>query len=357
MIHGMNMHSKIFVAGHSGLVGSAILRRLAGAGYDAVITKTHEELDLTRQDETERFFSRERPEYVFLAAAKVGGIMANMSYPAEFIYQNLAIAANVIHAAFMSGTKNLLNLGSSCIYPRAAAQPIREEYNLTGPLEPTNEPYAVAKIAALKLCRYYNAQYGTSYMSVMPTNLYGMNDHFNLETSHVLPSLIRKFHLARLLRENDIAGLRADIGREALGFGLDERIDTRSPDSMISILAELGISSKAVTLWGSGEVRREFLHVDDCAAACVYLMERHDAGEIGEVINIGSGSDMSINEIALLVKEVVGFEGEIRHDRSKPDGMVRKLLDISRIRSFGWEPTIGLREGIQRTYEWYCSRP
>lgn len=352
----MKKNAKIYVAGHQGLVGSSIIRRLQSLGYTNIITKTHDELDLTRQEPTEHFFLKERPEYVFLAAAKVGGILANMRYPAEFIYQNIAISCNVIHAAYCSGTLHLLNLGSSCIYPRSAPQPIKEEYLLSGELEPTNEPYAIAKIAALKMCRYYNAQHGTNYISLMPTNLYGMNDHFNLETSHVLPSLIRKFHLAKLLRTKDFSGLRSDIEREPLGFGVDDTIDIHSLDSITSVLSGLGITDSSIMLWGSGEVRREFLHVDELASACVYIMDKYNWSDVGEIINIGSGNDLTINEIATMVKGIVGFEGEISHDYTKPDGMVRKLVDTSRIQSLGWKPSTSLEEGIRITYAWYLSR-
>ena len=266
---------------------------------------------MTSQQEVEEFFSRERPECVFLCAAKVGGILANRTYPAEFIYQNIMIAANVIHASYKHGVRKLLNLGSSCIYPKLAPQPLKEEYLLTGELEPTNEPYAIAKIAAIKLCRYYNAQYGTNYISVMPTNLYGPNDNFNLETSHVLPALIRRFHEAK----------------------------------------EQGKSE--VTLWGTGSPKREFLYVDDLAGACVYLMSRYDARTIGEFVNIGTGRDMAISDLAGLVSSIIGYQGDMRWDTSKPDGTPQKLLDVSRIESLGWRASIGIKEGIRNTYEWY----
>jgi GDP-L-fucose synthase len=307
----MEKDSRIYVAGHRGLVGSALCRKLVDAGYTNLVTRTSRELDLRRQADVEAFFEHERPYYVFLAAARVGGILANSTYTADFIYDNLMIASNVIHASYRCGVKKLLNLGSSCIYPKLAPQPLREEYLLTGPLEPTNEPYAIAKIAAIKLCRYYNEQHGTNFLSVMPTNLYGTQDNFDLETSHVLPALIRKFHEAKT------AGL------------------------------------PAVTLWGSGTPFREFLYVDDLADACVFLMEQCDAKDIGEFINIGAGMDIMINDLALLVKGIVGFEGEILHDRSKPDGTPKKLLDASRMRALGWEPKTGLEEGIRSVYAWY----
>jgi GDP-L-fucose synthase len=307
----MDKNAKIYVAGHRGLVGSALVRKLQHDGYRNLVVKTSAELDLRRQAKAEAFFQGERPDYVFLAAAKVGGILANSTYRAEFIYDNIMIAANVIHASYKAGVRKLLNLGSSCIYPKHAPQPMKEEYLLTGPLEPTNEPYAIAKIAAIKLCRYYNEQYGTNYLSVMPTNLYGPNDNFDLETSHVLPALIRKFHEAKL------AG------------------------------------APAVTLWGSGEPYREFLYADDLADACVFLMKYHDARETGEFINIGTGKDIAIKDLALLVRDIVGFRGSIEHDLSKPEGTPKKLLDVSRLRAFGWQATTGLEEGVRKAYEYY----
>ncbi|OGW39361.1 MAG: GDP-fucose synthetase [Nitrospirae bacterium GWD2_57_9] len=305
----MNRDAKIYIAGHRGLVGSALLRRLQDQSYTNLLIKGSKELDLRRQVEVEAFFEQERPEYVFLAAAKVGGILANNTYKAEFIYDNIMIAANIINAAYRSGVKKLLNLGSSCIYPKFAPQPIKEDQLLTGLLEPTNEPYAIAKIAAIKLCRYYNEQYGTNYLSVMPTNLYGPNDNFNLETSHVLPALIRKFH--------------------------DAKISNRS----------------SVTLWGSGEPFREFLYVDDLADACFFLMERYDYKDIGDFVNIGTGRDIRIKDLALLVKKTVSYEGEIINDRTKPDGTPKKLLDVSKINALGWTAKTSLEEGIKKTYD------
>ncbi len=304
-------NSRIYVAGHRGLVGSAIMRKLESDGYTNIAVRTSKELDLRRQIEVEAFFTQEKPDYVFLAAAKVGGILANNTYKAEFIYDNIIIAANVINAAYKAGVKKLLNLGSSCIYPKFAPQPMKEEYLLTGILEPTNEPYAIAKIAAIKLCRYYNEQNGTNFISVMPTNLYGPNDNFDLETSHVLPALIRKFHEAKVAKHD------------------------------------------SVVLWGTGEPLREFLYVDDLADACVFLMKNYDYSDIGEFINIGTGTDIKIVELAQLIKRITGFEGEIRHDRTKPDGTPRKLLDISRICSLGWGPKTSLEDGIKRAYAFY----
>ena len=357
----MERDSKIFVAGGTGMVGSAIMRKLRYAKYENIVTNyykkkpitnyesriTFAELDLRRQKETERFFEKEKPEYVFLAAAKVGGILANNTYKAEFIYDNIAIAANVIHSAYKYGMKKLLNLGSSCIYPKLSPQPMKEEYLLTGILEPTNEPYAIAKISAIKMCRYYNEQYGTNFISVMPTNLYGPNDNFNLETAHVLPALIRKFHLAKLLREKKYDEIKKDMQRFPLGFNLNLDLNLD--------LEKIGITSDYVMLWGSGEPYREFLFVDDLADACVFLMEKYGYRDIGEFINIGTAEDIKINELAKLIRDVVGFDGEIKHDLSKPDGTPRKLLDVSRIKSLGWQPKISLEEGIKMTYDWYVS--
>lgn len=304
----MYKESKIYVAGHRGLVGSAILRKLKSEGYMNIITRTHQELDLTDQQEVYCFFEEERPEYVFLAAAKVGGILANSTYPADFIRENLLIQTNVIDAAYKYGVKKLLFLGSSCIYPKYAPQPIKEEYLLTGALESTNEPYAVAKIAGIKMCQAYNRQYGTNFISVMPTNLYGPGDNFDLETSHVLPALIRKFHEAKIN------------------------------------------NAPYVVVWGSGTPRREFLHVDDLADACLFLMNNYDSSEI---INIGVGEDLSIAELANLIKEIVGYKGEIIYDKTKPDGTPRKLLDVTKLFNLGWKPTIHLEDGIRSTYEWF----
>lgn len=337
------------------MVGSAVVRALQSRGYENIITRTHSELDLTRQENVERFFRKESPEYVFLAAAKVGGILANDTYKADFIYNNIMIAANVIHSAYASRVKKLLNLGSSCIYPKYAQQPLREDSLLTGTLEPTNEPYAIAKIAALKLCRYYNEQYQTNFISAMPTNLYGPHDNYNLETSHVLPALIRKFHFARLLRNGDMKSIKQDIRSNTIGFGLDEAACVDDEKSIVEILQKVGVTRDYVVLWGSGEVYREFLHVDDLADACVFLMEKVDHDEAGELVNIGTGKDIWIKDVALMVKEATGFEGEVRHDLTKPDGTPRKLLDVSKIKSMGWKAKVSLQDGIQMAYEWYCN--
>jgi GDP-L-fucose synthase len=300
----------------------------------------------------EQLFERQRPEYVFFAAAKVGGIAANNTYKAEFIYDNLAIALNIINSAYKFGVKKLLNLGSSCIYPRLAPQPLKEDYLLTGALEPTNEPYAIAKIAAIKLCRYYNEQYGTDFISVMPTNLYGSNDNFNLETSHVLPALLRKFALGKLLAENKLELLKRDISQRPLGFGIDAA-KLSSEMELSDALNRLGISGTRICVWGSGNARREFLHVEDMADACVFLMENYSAKEIGEFVNIGTGEDISIRELALLIKRLVGFGGEIEFDTDKPEGTPQKLLDVGKLHRLGWKAKISLEDGIRKVVEEY----
>jgi len=372
----MDNTSCIAVVGASGMVGNAITRKLINSNYRTIIATYNKnnitfdsnavktvQLDATNQNEVERFFKEYNPEYVFLAAAKVGGILANNTYKAEFIYNNMAIALNVIHSAYKYGVKKLLNLGSSCIYPKLAPQPLKEEYLLTGPLEPTNEPYAIAKIAAIKLCRYYNEQYGTNFISVMPTNLYGPHDNYNLETAHVLPALLRKFHLAKLLEQGDFEGLARDLRTYPIGFGLSLPASATRQD-MLSILHKIGISHISqhtelntqnlipvtVHLWGTGSPYREFMHVDDLASACVFLMENYDFAEIGEFVNIGTGVDMPIKELATLIKDIVGFNGNIVWDTTKPDGTPRKLLDVSRIKALGWKPEIGLEEGIRMVY-------
>ena len=304
----MNNNDKVYVAGHAGMVGSAILRKLQGEGFDNFALRRSSELDLRNQAAVDAFFRQEKPEYVFLAAAKVGGILANDTYRAEFLYDNLMIETNVIHAAWQHGVRKLLFLGSSCIYPKLAPQPLKEEYLLTGLLEPTNEPYAIAKIAGIKLCDAYRAQYGCNFISVMPTNLYGPNDNYHPENSHVLPALIRKFHEAK---------------RDGAPF---------------------------VILWGTGAPLREFLHVDDLADACYFLMEHYD--EPG-FVNIGIGEDLPILELARLVQRIVGYTGEIRHDLSKPDGTPRKLMDVSKLTGLGWKAKIGLEEGVKGVYEAY----
>jgi GDP-L-fucose synthase len=316
----MKKNSKIYIAGHRGLVGSAIVKNLESKGYNNLIYRTHKELDLTNQEAVAAFFKIEKPEYVILAAAKVGGIVANNTYRADFIYENLQIQNNVIHQSYLNGVKKLLFLGSTCIYPKNSPQPMREEYLLTSELEYTNEPYAIAKIAGIKMCESYNLQYGTNFISVMPTNLYGINDNFDLETSHVLPALLRKMHEAKLKGE------------------------------------------PKVEIWGSGEPRREFLYSEDMADACVFLLESRDfkdtySKEEKEIrnthINIGTGVDISIKELSFTIKKIVGYEGELYFDRSKPDGTMVKLTDPSKLHELGWKHEVELEEGIERVYEWY----
>ncbi|MEH1741595.1 GDP-L-fucose synthase [Fusobacterium varium] len=304
----MEKNSKIYVAGHRGLVGSAIVRNLKERGFTNLLVRTHKELDLKRQEDVEKFFEQEKPEYVFLAAANVGGIHANSTYPAEFIYDNLMIESNIIHSSYKNKVKKLLFLGSSCIYPKFAEQPIKEEYLLTGELEETNEAYAIAKITGIELCKFYRRQYGCDFISAMPTNLYGINDNFDLETSHVLPALIRKIHEAKIANKEE------------------------------------------VVIWGTGKPLREFMYVDDLADALVHLMLNYSE-EIH--VNMGTGKDISIGELAEVVKEVIGYKGEIVNDLSKPDGTPRKLLDVSKLEATGWKYKIELKEGIEKTYKWY----
>ncbi|MBO7244979.1 MAG: GDP-L-fucose synthase [Alphaproteobacteria bacterium] len=349
----MEKEAKIYVAGHTGLVGSAILRRLQKEGFKNIITKTSDELDLTNQAETLKFFEEEKPDYVFLAAAKVGGILANKTYPAEFIYINLMIAANVIHSAYKTGVKKLLNLGSSCIYPKFAPQPMKEESLLTGFLEETNEAYALAKISAIKLCRYYNEQYGANFISVMPTNQYGIGDNFNMETAHLLPMIMRRFHLAKLLSDGDFDSIKNDLKCYKLGWGLDEKIDFENNESIEEALNKIGAFRDKVILWGDGSVYRELMCSDDLADACFYLMENKDYQEIGEHVNITKGDDILLKDLFEIVKEIVGFEGEISYDTSKPNGTPRKMMDATKIKSLGWEPKIPLKQGIKDFYEWY----
>ena len=364
----MELTSKIYIAGHRGMVGSAILRQLTRERYQNLICPTHGELDLTRQIEVERFFESEQPEYVFLAAARVGGIRANDFFPGDFIYNNLAIQTQVIHAAFKQGVQRLLFLGSSCIYPRECPQPMKEEYLLTGPLEKTNEPYALAKISGISQCQSYNRQYGTRFLAVMPANLYGPEDHYDLTTSHVLPALIRKFHLAKLALDRNWDAVDEDAKvhgpipeeiKEAIGYRLPNG-NSRKPQ---------------VVLWGTGNPHREFMYVDDVADACVYIMNlsdyRFDQCVFSEckenhsrppskyavpMINVGCSTDQTIRDLAQMVAEIVGFDGEIVWDTTKPDGTPRKLLDTARISSLGWKPKVPLKEGIRLTYEDYKNK-
>lgn len=336
----MKLDSKIFVAGHRGLVGSAILRRLKKAGYRNLIVRSHGELDLTKQGQVEAFFSEERPEYVFLAAAKVGGIWANASYPAEFIHTNLAIQTHVIHQSYLHKVKKLLFLGSSCIYPKECPQPMKEEYLLSGPLEPTNEAYAVAKIAGIKMCQSYKRQYGMRCISLMPTNLYGPNDNFDLETSHVLPALVRKFHLAKLAAQKDWKGIERD----------EARYGSIPEDFKKTLGMDTATRQPTVTLWGTGAPRREFLHVDDLADACLFLMINYEGDEI---VNVGTGEDLPIRELAERIAGIVGYHGKWAFDPSKPDGTPQKLLSISKLKGLGWNPKIDLKMGLSSLYDWY----
>lgn len=350
----MDKKSKIYVAGHRGLVGSAILRQLQNEGYSNIVTRTSKELDLTNQADTLAFFEREKPDYVFLAAAKVGGIMANNTYPAEFIYINTMIDTNIIHSSYLTGVKKLLNLGSSCIYPRLAPQPMKEEYLLSSDLEKTNEAYAIAKIAAIKMCRYYNEQYGTNFISVMPTNQYGIGDNFNMETAHLLPMVLRRFHLAKLLASGDFAAVRRDLERYKLGWNIDEKINYEDNSSLEWALGQIGAFRDKVVMWGDGSVYRELMSSEDLADACVYLMKNKDYSEIGEFVNITNGDDIRLKDLFEIVKKTVGFEGKIEYDTSKPNGTPRKMMDAERIKALGWQPKISLEQGIIDFYQWYC---
>ncbi|MDG5491097.1 GDP-L-fucose synthase [Psychroserpens sp. SPM9] len=348
----MNKEAKIYVAGHRGLVGSALLENLQEKGYHNIITRTHKELDLTNQVDVAKFFEIETPEYVFLAAAKVGGIVANNTYRADFIYDNMMIQNNVIHQSYVHGVKKLLFLGSTCIYPKNAPQPMKEEYLLTDTLEYTNEPYAIAKIAGIKMCESYNLQYGTNFISVMPTNLYGPNDNFDLEKSHVLPALIRKIHLAKLLNEDRYDEVLADTG-----FSTIEEAKT--------FLSGFGVSKAHVEIWGSGQPRREFLWSKDMADACVFIMENRDFKDTfsedqndirNTHINIGTGEDISIKELAEMIKTIVGFKGELIYNTNKPDGTLRKLTDVSKLNALGWKHKVSLENGIKKMYDWYGTK-
>lgn len=345
----MDKNSKIYVAGHRGLVGSALMETLKGKGYSNFVTRTHKELDLTNTAEVAEFFESEKPEYVFLAAAKVGGIVANNVYRADFIYENLMIQNNVIHQSYLNGVKKLLFLGSTCIYPKNSPQPMKEEYLLTDTLEYTNEPYAIAKIAGIKTCESYNLQYGTNFISVMPTNLYGPNDNFDLEKSHVLPALIRKIHLAKLLHEAKYDEVLADTKFQTI-------------EEAKAYLSTFGVSGNSVEIWGTGNPKREFLWSKDMADACVFIMEHRDfkdtypddAIEIRNThINIGTGQEISIRELANKIKELIDFKGSLIFNSIKPDGTMRKLTDVSKLNSLGWKHSINLDEGLKKIYEWY----
>ena len=354
----MNKNAKIYIAGHKGLVGSAIWKNLSQKGYTNLIGRTSAELDLRDTQAVAQFFNNEKPDYVFLAAAKVGGIMANNTYRADFIYENLMIQNNVIHSAYENKVKKLLFLGSTCIYPKEAPQPMKEDCLLTSPLEYTNEPYAIAKIAGIKLCESYNLQYGTNYIAVMPTNLYGPNDNFHLENSHVLPAMVRKIHLANALLKNDWEAVKIDLNKRPVEGVTGES----SKESIQTILAKYGITDKKVTLWGTGTPLREFLWSEDMADACVFLMERinfkdtypTNTKEVRNThINIGTGKELSIKELAYMIKETIGYQGKIVFDSTKPDGTMRKLTDPTKLHQLGWKHTIELQEGIKLMYEYY----
>jgi GDP-L-fucose synthase len=348
----MQKSSKIYVAGHRGLVGSAIVKNLTCKGYTNLVYRTHSELDLTNQQAVAEFFELEKPEYVILAAAKVGGIVANNTYRADFIYENLQIQNNVIHQSYKHGVKKLLFLGSTCIYPKNAPQPLKEEYLLTSELEYTNEPYAIAKIAGIKMCESYNLQYGTNFISVMPTNLYGLGDNFDLQTSHVLPALIRKIHLAKLLNEKRYEEVIQDL-------------HVKNLEEAKTYLFEFGVTGDSVEIWGSGKPRREFLYSEDMADACVFLLENRDfkdsynatCKEIKNThINIGTGIDISIKELAELIQNIVGFKGSLMFNTDKPDGTMVKLTDSGKLHSLGWKHKVELEEGIKSVYDWYLGR-
>jgi GDP-L-fucose synthase len=374
----MDKSSVIYVAGHNGMVGSAITRALAARGYSNLIYSPFPPYDLTDQKIVADFFERKKPEYVFLAAAKVGGIISNNTYRAQFIYENLMIQNNIIHQSFIHGVKKLLFLGSSCIYPADCPQPIREDYLLTGELEYTNEPYAIAKIAGIKMCESYNIQYGTNFVSVMPTNLFGPNDNYNLETSHVLPALIRKMHLGKCLMNNDWQALRSDLDKRPV----EGVSGLASEQEILKVLGKYGISqseihnpnSTIITLWGTGKPYREFLYADDLADACLFVMNNIDFSSLCPAllaprsepralgpkirnthINIGTGKDLTIKELAETIRRITGFDGILKWDESKPDGTFRKQLDVSKINSLGWTETTGLQAGIESVYRNYVS--
>lgn len=355
----MDKDARIYVAGHRGLVGSAIWNNLQSKGYTQLTGRTHTELDLLDSLAVRRFFDTEEPEYVFLAAAHVGGIMANNTYRADFIYQNLQIQQNIIGESFRHGVKKLLFLGSTCIYPRDIPQPMKEDALLTAPLEYTNEPYAIAKIAGLKLCESFNLQYGTNYIAVMPTNLYGPNDNFHLENSHVLPAMIRKIHLARCLAENNWLAIRRDMNIRPV----NDVDGTATEERLINVLAKYGITAEAVSLWGTGKPLREFLWSEEMADACVYIMEHIDFEDLKpsgkEIrnchINIGTGKELSIGALAQLIQKAVGYTGKIKFDSTKPDGTMRKLTDVTKLHSLGWHHKIELEEGVSKLYNWYLA--
>ena len=357
----MELADKIYIAGHKGLVGSALLRLLKSKGFSKIITRSHSELDLTNQSAVETFFSNERPKYVILAAAKVGGILANNLFPADFIYKNIMIQSNVINSSFQVGVKKLIFLGSTCVYPKDVAQPMQESSLLTNVLEPTNEPYAIAKISGIKMCESFNRQYDTDFRSIMPTNLYGINDNFHLESSHVVPALMRKMHLAKCLENSDWDAIKNDLMKNSIS-----NIKPNSPkDEIINNLKNFGInfdvktSKSTVDVWGSGKVKRELLNVDDMASATLFILGLDKAIYLLNTkpmishINIGTGSDISIIELVNSIKKIVNYKGNIRFDTSKPEGPNRKLIETSRLKKIGWSYDIKLEEGLKETYAWY----
>ena len=356
----MEKDSKIYIAGHRGLVGSAIVKNLSIKGYANLIFKTHTELDLTNQNAVEIFFRKEKPEYVILAAAKVGGIVANNRYRADFIYENIMIQNNVIHHSYLHDVKKLLFLGSTCIYPKNAPQPMIEDSLLTSELEYTNEPYAISKIAGIKMCESYNLQYGTNFISVMPTNLYGINDNFDLEKSHVLPALLRKIHLGKCLENKDWKSIISDLNKNSI-----EGVDgASSKEAILEILEKYGINEGVIDIWGSGNPKREFLWSEDMADACIFLLENRDFEhtfsnldqEVKNThINIGTGIDISIKELADQIKLTIGYKGSFNFDFSKPDGTMRKLTNVSKLHSLGWKHSVSLNKGVEKMYAWYLS--
>jgi GDP-L-fucose synthase len=356
----LEKHAKVYVAGHTGLVGSAIWKNLQQKGYTNLLGKTLDELDLRNQHDVDVFFESEKPDYVFLAAAKVGGIVANNTYRADFIFENLQIQNNIIHSAWKHNAKKLLFLGSTCIYPKNAPQPMSEDTLLTNVLEYTNEPYAIAKIAGIKLCESFNLQYGTNFLAVMPTNLYGPNDNFNLETSHVLPALLRKMHLAKLLKNGDLEGIRKDINLRPI-----ENTDGNSSEKdILEKLKKYGITSESIEIWGTGKPLREFLWSEDMADACVFVMENINFSDLTKGkheirnchINIGTGNELSIAELASIIQSTIDYDGRIIYNSEKPDGTMRKLTDPSKLHSLGWRHSVELPDGIRRMYEWYISK-
>ena len=356
-------NSKIYIAGHRGLVGSAILKGLQLKGYSNFVLRTHAELDLTNQDAVSEFFKIEKPDYVILAAAKVGGIIANNTYRGQFIYENMMIQNNVIHHSYLNKVKKLVFLGSTCIYPKEAPQPMSEEVLLTSPLEYTNEPYAIAKIAGIKMCESYNLQYGTNYISIMPTNLYGPNDNFDLETSHVLPALLRKFHLGKLLEQNDWNGIRTDLQKRPI-----EGVNGKSiKEDILAILNKYGVrksqeGNTLVEIWGTGSPMREFLWSEDMADATIFIMETLNFADVASIdhkeirnthINVGTGIDISIENLAEVVRKTTNFEGNIYFNTNKPDGTMKKLTDVSKLTSLGWEYSVKIEDGVSKMYDWY----